>query len=161
MRAVWLSKRTLSHRIPTLLSSAHGWYQITGTAATRVPEASREDSYPQAILKFQPCNNFDYKVHYKTQLSVSLCQNVIDNKKSSWKLHNSNNATVWAGCWILGAMMYDSKCNDRAWETLCKFAMKQFKMVIHACIVSRGLICRRVPTFWLLIKTKWLFVAIW
>ena len=37
-------------------------------AATRVPAASKEDSHPQAILKFQPRYSFDYRVHYEPQL---------------------------------------------------------------------------------------------
>ena len=31
-----------------------------GAAALSVPAVSREDSRPQAILKFQPRNSFDY-----------------------------------------------------------------------------------------------------
>ena len=32
-----------------------------GAATTRVPAASREDSRPQAILKFHPPSSLDYK----------------------------------------------------------------------------------------------------
>ena len=39
-----------------------------GAAASRAPAASREDSCPQAILKFQPRNSFDYMVRYEPQL---------------------------------------------------------------------------------------------
>ena len=48
-----------------------GWCRIDpglGAAAIRVPAASREDSRPQAILKFQPRNSFDYRVRYEPQL---------------------------------------------------------------------------------------------
>ena len=44
-----------------------GWCRIDpglGAAATRVPAAFRKDSHPQAILKFQPRNSFDYRAHY-------------------------------------------------------------------------------------------------
>ena len=40
-----------------------------GAAALRAPAASRKDSRPQAILKFQPRNSFDYRVRYKPQLN--------------------------------------------------------------------------------------------
>ena len=40
-----------------------------GAAALRAPAASREDSRPQAILKFQPRNSFDYRVRYEPQLA--------------------------------------------------------------------------------------------
>ena len=39
-----------------------------GAAALRASAASREDSRPQAILKLQPRNSFDYRVHYEPQL---------------------------------------------------------------------------------------------
>ena len=39
-----------------------------GAAALRAPAASKEDSRPHAILKFQPRNSFDYSVHYEPQL---------------------------------------------------------------------------------------------
>ena len=39
-----------------------------GAAALRAPAASREDSRPQAILKFQPRNSFDYRVRYEPKL---------------------------------------------------------------------------------------------
>ena len=41
-----------------------------GAAALRAPAASREDSRPQAILKLQPRNSFDYRVRYEPQLSI-------------------------------------------------------------------------------------------
>ena len=37
-------------------------------AALRAPAASREDYHPQAILKFQPRNSFDYWVRYEPKL---------------------------------------------------------------------------------------------
>ena len=40
-----------------------------GAAALRAPAASREDSRPQAILKLQPRNSFDYRVRYEPQLT--------------------------------------------------------------------------------------------
>ena len=44
-----------------------------GAAAPRAPAASKENSCPQAILKFQPRNSFDYRVRYEPQLNrVSL-----------------------------------------------------------------------------------------
>ena len=43
-----------------------------GAAALRAPAASREDSRPQAILKFQPRNSFDYRVRYEPQLKKCL-----------------------------------------------------------------------------------------
>ena len=42
-----------------------------GAAALRAPAASREDSRPQAILKLQPRNSFDYRVRYEPQLDIS------------------------------------------------------------------------------------------
>ena len=51
-----------------------GWCRIDpglGAAATRVPAASREDSRPQAIFKFQPRNSFDYRFRYEPQLNCS------------------------------------------------------------------------------------------
>ena len=41
-----------------------------GAAALRAPAASREDSRPQAILKLQPRNSFDYRVRYEPQLRL-------------------------------------------------------------------------------------------
>ena len=52
-----------------------GWCKIDsrlGSAATRVPAASREDSYPQAIFKIQLGNSFDYRFLYKPQLNNDL-----------------------------------------------------------------------------------------
>ena len=40
-----------------------------GAAALRAPAASKEDSRPHAILKFQPRNCFDCRVCYEPQLS--------------------------------------------------------------------------------------------
>ena len=39
-----------------------------GAATPRAPAASKENPRPQAILKFQPCNSFDYRVHYEPKL---------------------------------------------------------------------------------------------
>ena len=39
-----------------------------GAATLRAPAASKEDFCPQAILKFQPRNSFDYRVRYEPQL---------------------------------------------------------------------------------------------
>ena len=39
-----------------------------GATALRALAASREDSRPHAILKLQPRNSFDYRVHYEPQL---------------------------------------------------------------------------------------------
>ena len=39
-----------------------------GAAILRAPAASKEDSRPQTILKFQPCNCFDYRVRYEPQI---------------------------------------------------------------------------------------------
>ena len=41
-----------------------------GAAALRAPAASREDSRPQAILKLQPRNSFNYRVRYEPQLNL-------------------------------------------------------------------------------------------
>ena len=41
-------------------------------ATLRAPAASKEDSHRHAILKFQPRNSFDYRVHYEPQLNVSI-----------------------------------------------------------------------------------------
>ena len=41
-----------------------------GAAALRAQAASKEDSHPQAILKFQPCNSFYYRVRYEPQLTA-------------------------------------------------------------------------------------------
>ena len=43
-----------------------------GAAALRAPAASREDSRPQAILKLQPRNSFDYRVRYEPQLDAPI-----------------------------------------------------------------------------------------
>ena len=41
-----------------------------GAAALRAPAASWEDSRPRAILKLQPRNSLDYRVHYRFQPNV-------------------------------------------------------------------------------------------
>ena len=43
-----------------------------GAAALRAPAASREDSRPQAILKLQPRNSFNYRVRYEPQLLLDI-----------------------------------------------------------------------------------------
>ena len=48
-----------------------------GAAALRAPAASREDSRPQAILKLQPRNSFDYRVRYEPQLKTFLPENCL------------------------------------------------------------------------------------
>ena len=45
-------------------------------AALRAPAASRENSCPQTILKFQPHNSFDYRVRYEPQL-ISIVAYVV------------------------------------------------------------------------------------
>ena len=50
-------------------------------AATRVPAASREDSHPQAILKFRPPNTYDYRLRYESQLRFPLEQG---GKANNW-----------------------------------------------------------------------------
>ena len=39
-----------------------------GAATLRAPAVSKENSCPQAILKFQPRNSFVYRVHYEPKL---------------------------------------------------------------------------------------------
>ena len=46
-----------------------------GAAALRAPAASKEDFHPQAILKLQPRNSFDYRVRYEPQLRQTLLDN--------------------------------------------------------------------------------------
>ena len=59
----------LSDKIPTgLVPCIGGIESRIGAAAPRAPAASREDSHPQAILKFQPRSSFDYRVRYEPQL---------------------------------------------------------------------------------------------
>ena len=41
-----------------------------GATTLRAPAASREDSRPQAILKFQPRNSFDYRVRHEPQVKA-------------------------------------------------------------------------------------------
>ena len=43
-----------------------------GAAALRAPAASMVDSRPQAILKLQPRNSFDYRVRYEPQPFLSF-----------------------------------------------------------------------------------------
>ena len=57
-----------------------------GAAALRAPAASMKDSCPQAILKFQPCNSFDYKVRYKPQLTTQHFS-VLHFQIPSWWAH--------------------------------------------------------------------------
>ena len=61
-----------------------------GAAAPRAPAASKENSRPQAILKFQPRNSFDYRVRYEPQHIVSLIQllKFTQLKKMLSKAHN-------------------------------------------------------------------------
>ena len=53
---------------PTCIPRGFGIDSRIGVAAPRAPAASREDSRPQAILKSQPHNSFDYRVRYESQL---------------------------------------------------------------------------------------------
>ena len=43
-----------------------------GAAVLRAPAASKEDSHPQAILKFQSRKSFDYRVCYEPQLPIEV-----------------------------------------------------------------------------------------
>ena len=52
-----------------------------GAATLRAPAPSREDSRPQAILKLQPRNSFDYRIRYESQLWGS---NFYLNKILGW-----------------------------------------------------------------------------
>ena len=52
-----------NHAVPQDQPTPPGGFGIDpglGAATTRVPTASMEDSCPQATLKFQPGNRFDY-----------------------------------------------------------------------------------------------------
>ena len=58
-----------------------------GTAALRAPAASREDSRPQAILKLQPHNSFDYRVRYEPQVIncvIGVFMKVVKTLKICW-----------------------------------------------------------------------------
>ena len=73
-----------------LMTNPHppGWCRIDpgiGAATTRVLAASREDSCPQAILKFQPCNSCDYRACYEPQhteniLSINVQHLILPNE---------------------------------------------------------------------------------
>ena len=54
---------------PTRAPGGFGIDSRIGAATTRAPAASREDYRPQAILKFQLHNSFDYRVCYEPQQS--------------------------------------------------------------------------------------------
>ena len=43
-----------------------------GLSATMIPAVSKEDSCPQAILKFYPHNSIYYRIHYGPQLEHQL-----------------------------------------------------------------------------------------
>ena len=65
----------LDQPIPLKGTSPQGGFRIDPglyELPTRVPAAFREDSCPQAILKFQPYNTFDYWVRYKPQLFLGV-----------------------------------------------------------------------------------------
>ena len=49
-----------------------------GAAALRSPAASSEDSRPQAILKFQLRNSFDYRVLYEPKLKPMVLAMKVD-----------------------------------------------------------------------------------
>ena len=55
-----------------------------GAAALRAPAASKEDSRPQAILRFQPRNTFDYRVRYEPKFGLLKCYEM--KKKISNKI---------------------------------------------------------------------------
>ena len=65
-----------------------------GAAALRAPAASRENSRPQAILKVQPRNSFDYRVHYKPQLSAVMVFQELFERKLIAPLDCSDNLQV-------------------------------------------------------------------
>ena len=65
-----------------------------GAAALRAPAASREDSRPQAILKLQPRNSFDYRVRYEPQ-PVELH---IFDFKTTWSEFHHLHESVQSSC---------------------------------------------------------------
>ena len=72
--SVWQGSLWQPHR-PYDQPAPPGWCRIDpgpDAATSRVPAASREDSRPQAILKFQPCNSFNYRVRYEPQLHIQI-----------------------------------------------------------------------------------------
>ena len=48
-------------------------------ATLRVLAASKEDSRPQAIVKFQTRNSFDYRVRYEPQLKIGIFEKLSKN----------------------------------------------------------------------------------
>ena len=69
MGTIWQPQSTQDQAAPP---GGFGIDSRIGAAAPRAPAASREDSHPQAILKLQPRNSFDYRVRYVPQLSSLL-----------------------------------------------------------------------------------------
>ena len=55
---------------PTHTPMGFGIDPRLGAAALGAPAASKEDSLSQAIIEFQPCNCFDYRVRYEPQLQA-------------------------------------------------------------------------------------------
>ena len=55
---------TIPPQKPTLTPNWVGIDPGLGTVATRVPAASRENSRPQAILKFQRPSSLDYRARH-------------------------------------------------------------------------------------------------
>ena len=69
---VWQGTLWQPHR-PHDLPTHPRWCRIDpglGAATTKVPAASREDSRPQTILKFQPRNSFEYRVRCEPKLCL-------------------------------------------------------------------------------------------
>ena len=73
-----------------------------------VPAASREDSGLQAIVKFQPRNSFDYRVHYHTlsQLRPSFARILIFEIAYYflWKTRNTINNILVLNSKILATL---------------------------------------------------------
>ena len=69
-----------------------------GAAAPRAPAASKENSRPQAILKFQPRNSFDYRVRYEPQLSIMILNSYSIDLRFCQSYH-----AIFENCdWIYG-----------------------------------------------------------
>ena len=52
-----------------------------GAAALRAPAASREDSRPQAILKFHRPSSLDYRARHGLPVGILLFEKVVSKKK--------------------------------------------------------------------------------
>ena len=73
---------------PTRTPRGFGIDSRIGAAALRAPAASMEDSCPRAILKFQPRNSFDYRVHYEPQLRSNLTASLMANLTANLLMAN-------------------------------------------------------------------------